>query len=111
MTTRESYRKFRASQPVTATTKPATPLPCGPRDFVNRFPKYVYRSHKGAETVQWKQAALDMYEDRARLVEALHAVLDIVEPFGPRITPAENVDRPVVTAARALLAKLGEDKP
>lgn len=38
-----------------------------PQAFITKFPKYVYRSHKGKETVQWRQAALEMYEENQRL--------------------------------------------
>lgn len=41
-----------------------------PKDFTDRFPAYVYRNGFGA-TVQWRQAALDMANDRAKLIQAL----------------------------------------
>lgn len=47
-----------------------------PTDFTERFPKYVYRSGKGKESVQWREAALDMANDRAKLVEALSKARD-----------------------------------
>lgn len=51
-----------------------------PQDFTNKFPRYVYRSGKGASTVQWRQAAMDMANDRAKLVEALQTCLKLWVP-------------------------------
>lgn len=70
-----------------------------PDSFTNSFPKYVYRSQKGVATVQWRQAALDMANDRAKLVEALKAL----HAESPNQTVAGN-------NARTLLRELGEDK-
>lgn len=47
-----------------------------PQDFTAKFPQYVYRSGKGVESVQWRQAALDMANDRAKLIEFTRLVLN-----------------------------------
>lgn len=76
-----------------------------PQDFTAKFPSYVYRSGNGSETVQWRQAALDMANDRAKLIDALadvmrdqlkQVVLDQMAP-GPR----QRIEK-----ARALLAEM-----
>lgn len=70
-----------------------------PQDFTAKFPNYVYRSGKGQESVQWREAALDMANDRAKLVAALK-----------RTIPALiSNDCPVVDDVQNLLRELGEE--
>jgi hypothetical protein len=72
--------------------------PATPQDFTTKFPRYVYRSHKGRESVQWREAALDMYDERAKLVEALRDSLPMLR--------ACKRDHTV----SAILRELGEDE-
>ena len=69
-----------------------------PEDFTARFPTYIYRSGKGGSTVQWRQAALDMANDRAKLVEALRNAMH-------QVAKAEDC-----RAIQNLLVEIGEIK-
>lgn len=62
-----------------------------PKDFTAKFPKYIYRDGRSRETVQWREAALDMANDRAKLVAMVATYAD--DPNSP---------------AFALLRELGE---
>jgi hypothetical protein len=79
-----------------------------PKDFTDKFPRYVYRDGKGKESVQWREAALDMANDRAKLVEALRDTLTVIEAKMSRnegLTLAEIGFR---DDTEALLRELGE---
>lgn len=84
-----------------------------PKDFTEKFPSYVYRSGKGSATVQWRQAAIDMANEREKLVRALR--VELIE----RDAAAADAQNPVRRAyeqeraekLRALLTELGEYAP
>ena len=78
--------------------------PATPQDFTAKFPRYVYRSHKGQVSVQWREAALDIYEDRRKLVEALHYLSSKVEDGDDALGTQQGR-----VIAQALLRSLGED--
>ena len=65
-------------------------------DFQKLYPRYVYRSHKGRVSMLWREAAIDMAKDRAKLVMMLQSVIDMYAP-----TPSQAV------AAKALLREMG----
>jgi hypothetical protein len=69
-----------------------------PQDFTAKFPNYVYRDSKGRETVQWRQAALEMANDRAKLIEALRKAMH-------QVAHADDC-----RAIQALLVEIGEAK-
>lgn len=73
-----------------------------PESFTKMFPKYVYRDGKGRETVQWREAALDMANDRAKLVTLLSVVAQNLSDRGATRQWMED-------HARALLRELGEE--
>lgn len=53
--------------------------PMSPKDFTDRFPRYVYRSQKRKATVQWRGAALDMAKRTDALAEALRKALNQID--------------------------------
>jgi hypothetical protein len=77
--------------------------PFTPETFKAAFPRRVYRDHNGRESVQWREAALDMATTNARLIEALRAEVEINQRAR---THAEAIA--VGERSIALLAELGE---
>lgn len=51
-----------------------------PDEFAAANRRYVYRDGKGKETVQWREAALNLSATNAALVEALQTIAAQVGP-------------------------------
>jgi hypothetical protein len=81
-----------------------------PAEFTKCFPEYVYRSGKGSETVQWREAALDMANDRAKLIEELRTLAAKYESLWAehceKVGYASHFMPIPVCEARALLREL-----
>lgn len=72
--------------------------PVTPEEFAVMFPQYVYRSGKGAATIQWRQAAMDF----AHAANAYPKLVEALKGFGKQIRAKAMID------ARTLLRELGE---
>lgn len=85
------------------TSKQVAQPPQSPAEFVARFPRYVYRPHKGGEQVQWKLAALDM-------CEALYALRSLVR-MTDRMPTSDPYFNAALQGARSVLAKYPAVQP
>ena len=79
-----------------------------PTDFTKHFPRYVYRSGKGRESVQWREAALDMANDRAKLIEALREMAAAERSKPPHCLTVR--EQGAFVQAERVLRELGEIK-